>query len=122
MTLSNIAKRMILTISIVSVGAIIASFIYYRSLAFLPFMIGVVLGSLTSIGKVILLERTVNASLSMDKKDVGKYVSLQHLIRLFLSGAVLLLGALIDGISLWGVAVGILAYQIGAYSTKAATK
>lgn len=118
MTLSKIAKKMIYSIGIISVAALVLGFIYYRSMEFVPFLIGIILGSTTSILKVILLERTVNASMKMDKKDAGKYVSLQHLIRLFISGAVLLIGALVDSVNLWGVVVGILSYQLAAYSTK----
>jgi hypothetical protein len=118
MKLSNLAKRMVFTIGIIAAICILCSIIYYRSMSFLPFMFGVFLGSALSIIKVFLLERAVDAALIMEQKRAGNYVSLQHLLRLLLSGVVLLLGALVPQISLWGVAAGILAFQLAIYNLK----
>lgn len=118
MKLTNIAKRMIMTILIIALIGIGVSILYYRSLEFLPFLWGVILGSAASIAKVFLLERAVNQALSMEKKRAGNYVSLQHILRLVLSGAVLVIGALVPQINLWGVVVGIIAYQLAIYSIR----
>lgn len=122
MKLSDLAKRMILTISAIALICILGSAIYYRSLVFLPFMFGVLLGSATSILKVFLLERAVDAALSMEEKRAGSYVSLQHILRLLLSGIVLFLGAVVPQISLWGTAAGILAFQLAVYNVKFTSK
>lgn len=122
MKLSDLAKRMILTISAIALICILSSVIYYRTLAFLPFMFGVLLGSATSILKVFLLERAVDAALSMEEKRAGSYVSLQHILRLLLSGIVLFLGAVVPQISLWGTAAGILAFQLAVYNVKFTSK
>ena len=119
---SNLAKRMIFTILIIALVCVLASMIYYRSLEFLPFFFGVFLGSIASIAKVFLLERAVDKALDMEKKQAGNYVSIQHLLRLFLSGAVLVLGALVPQISLWGVAAGIFAFQLAIYNVKFTSK
>lgn len=116
--LSAIAQKMIRTIIGIALIASVAAFLYYRSRAVLPFLTGVLLGSLTSILKVILLERAVDKAMTMEKKQAGNYVSLQHILRLFVSGLVLFLGAVVPAISLWGVVTGILAYQIGVYSSR----
>lgn len=118
MKLTNIAKRMIMTILIIALIGIGVSILYYRSLEFLPFLWGVILGSAASIVKVFLLERAVNQALSMEKKRAGNYVGLQHILRLALSGAVLVIGALVPQINLWGVVVGIIAYQLAIYSIR----
>lgn len=122
MKLSELAKKMILSILVISSICIIASAIYYRSLDFLPFVIGVFLGSAVSIAKVFLLERAVNNALKMEQKRAGNYVSLQHILRLLLSGAALLLGAIVPQISLWGVAAGVLAFQLSIYNIKFMSK
>ncbi len=122
MKLSDLAKRMVFTIGIIAFICILGSIIYYRSLNFLPFMFGVFLGSTLSIIKVFLLERAVNAALIMEQKRAGNYVSLQHLLRLLLSGVVLVLGALVPQINLWGVAAGILAFQLAIYNLKFTSK
>lgn len=98
------------------------SVIYYRSLACLPFVFGVLLGSVASIVKVFLLERTVNKVLAMEGKHAGSYAGIQYLIRLLLSGVVLFLGAVVPRISLWGVVAGILAFQLAVYNLQFSAK
>lgn len=118
MELSDLAKRMVRTILLIALFGVLGSIIYYRSLDALPFVFGVVLGSAVSIIKVYLLDRAVNKALTMSEKQAGSYVGLQHILRLFLSGAVLVLGAVVPWISLWGVATGILAFQLATYNLK----
>jgi len=122
MKLSYLAKRMIFTILIIALVCILGSAIYYRSLDFIPFLLGVILGSVVSIAKVFLLERAVDKALSMEQKRAGNYVSIQHLLRLMLSGVVLFLGAIVPQISLWGVAAGIFAFQLAVYNVKFTSK
>jgi uncharacterized membrane protein len=50
MKLSDLAKRMIITILVISLICVIGSVIYYRSLKFVPFLLGVLLGSAVSPG------------------------------------------------------------------------
>ncbi|NLK35677.1 MAG: hypothetical protein GX301_09615 [Gracilibacteraceae bacterium] len=122
MRLSDLAKRMILTILSIALICILGSVIYYRSLAFLPFMFGVLIGSALSIAKVFLVERTVDKVLAMEKKVAGNYVSIQHIMRLLLSGVVLFLGATVPQISLWGVVAGILAFQLAVFNVRFTSK
>lgn len=118
MKISDLAKRMIFTILIIALICVIGSLIYHRSLDFLPFLLGILLGSATSIIKVFLLERTVDNALSMKKESVGNYVGFHHILRLLLTGLVLFLGAVVPQISLWGVAAGILAFQLAVYNLR----
>lgn len=122
MKMSNLAKRMIFTILVISLICILASAIYYRSLDFLPFMLGVILGSALSILKVFLLERAINNVLEMKKNKAGSYVSLQHMLRLLLTGVVLFIGAVVPQISLWGVVAGVFAFQVAVYNIKFTSK
>lgn len=122
MKISDLAKKMISTILIIAIVCILASVIYYRSLEFLPFIFGVLLGTATSVAKVLLLEHTVNKALKMEESKAGGYVTLQHIFRLLLSGVVLVLGAIIPQVNLWGVVVGILALQVAIYLSKFTSK
>lgn len=115
MKLSNLAKKMVSTILIIAMACVLLSIIYYRSLKFFPFALGVFLGSAVSITKVLLLERAVDKAITMDQVKAGIYVSMQHVLRLLLSGIALLLGAVVEQISLWGVVAGILAFQLAVY-------
>lgn len=115
MKVTPLAKRMIITIVGISTLFVVGSFIYYRSSAFLPFLLGTLLGTGVSIWKVFVLERAVNRALGMDKKKAGNYVSLQQLFRLFVTGVVLFVGAVVPQVNLWGVAAGIMAFQLALY-------
>lgn len=118
MNLSKLAKRMMTSIIIITLIGIAISAVYYRSWDFLPFLYGGLLGALTSIVKVILLDKAVDKLIQMEGPKARNYAVLQNIIRLALSGVALLAGALIPGISLWGVALGIIAYQPAAYSAR----
>lgn len=122
MKISDLAKRMITGILIISLIFIIGSIIYYRSLGFLPFLLGIILGSAASVIKIFLLERAIDMALSMKKEQASKYVVFQHILRLLLTGLVLFLGAVVPGISLWGVVTGILSFQLSVYSVKFKSK
>lgn len=122
MKLSDLAKRMIITILIIVLACVLGSVLYYRSLDFLPFLFGAILGSLVSIVRVFLLERAVDKAVEMEKKQAGNYVTIQHLLRLLLSGLALVLGATVPQINLWGVVAGILAFQLALYNLKFTSK
>ena len=118
MRLSDWAKRLTIAILAITLVCVVIAAMYYRSRAFLPFMFGALSGGAVSVLKVFLLERAVDKALTMEKHRAGTYVSWQHLLRLSITAAALLIGALVPGISLWGVAAGILAYQISLYAIK----
>ncbi len=122
MKLSDLAKKIVVAIIIVSLICVLISLVYYRSAAFLPFMFGVALGAAASIAKVFLLERAIDKALKMEQKQAGLYVSAQHILRLLITGAVLLFGALVPAISLWGVVAGVFSYQIGIYGVRFSSK
>ncbi len=122
MKLSDLAKRMVWTIIIAALICIAAAIVYYRSLDVLPFALGVLIGSAVSVAKVFLLEHGIDRALSMDKNRAAVYLGLNHIIRLVLSGAALLIGAVVPQLSLWGVAAGILAFQIATFNIKFASK
>lgn len=122
MEMSNLAKRMVITIIAIAFISIFISVVYYRSWGFLSFSIGVTLGSGLSILKVFLLKRAIEKVLGMEGKMAGSYISLQHILRLLLTGLVLLLGALVPQVNLWGVVVGVFAFQIAIYTVRFASK
>ncbi len=115
MKISDLAKRLLLTICILAAVLMAASVVYYRSSSCLPFVFGVLLGAAVGAAKVIILELAVDKVLSMEKKAAGNYARLQHTLRLLLTAAALVLAALVPGISLWGAAAGILTFQASVY-------
>lgn len=122
MKISKLAKKMVITILIIALACVVGSIIYYRSFGFMPFLLGIILGTAVSISKVFILERAVDNALEMEEKRAGNYVSIQHILRLLFSGVALLIGALVPQISLWGVAAGVLAFQLAVYNLKFISK
>lgn len=114
MKLSDQARRMIRVILSVNVAAAAVSLIYYRSQEAIPFILGLLVGGGTSLLRALLLERVVNKVISGDKP--GSSVQVSHLGRLLIAFAALLVGAMVEGIHLLGVIVGVFSYQLATYS------
>lgn len=111
---------MMRVIIIIALVAVVGALVYYRSQKAVPFLLGLLLGSATSIIRVLLLERLVNDVVSGEKS--ARSVQLGHFVRLMLAFAALLVGALVEQISLLGVIVGIFSYQLGTYSLHSTLK
>ena len=122
MNISELAKRMIIRMSIISGASVIGSILYYRSFGFLTFLLGAVIGLSASILKVILLERAVDKAITMEKDDAVKYITLHNILRLLVSGAALLIGAVLPFVELWGTVAGVLAFPFASYGERFRTK
>lgn len=118
MKISDLARRMISAILFIALVCILGSIVYHRSLGFLPFLYGAIIGSATSIFKVFLLERAINKALAMEKNKALIYIFVQNILRLLISGVALVIGALVPQISLWGVVAGTVAFPLAIYSEK----
>jgi len=97
---------------------VIASVIFYRSLEFLPFALGAVLGVALNIVKIFILDRTTVKVLNMENKRAGSYIRIQHFLRFVLTGLVLLMAALLPFINVWGAAIGVCTLQVAVFFTK----
>jgi len=69
---------------------IVIGALFYRSLAAVPFALGVLITSGLNVLKLRMLERTVLKVVDMDDRETGKnYVRIQYLLRYFLTAIVL---------------------------------
>jgi hypothetical protein len=118
MRLSDIAKRMTTVIGVSLLLLISASAAYYRSFAFFPFALGALLGASLNVLKIMSLDRTVEKAMHMEKTAAENHVRFQHFLRFFLTGAILLLSALLPIINIWGTAAGICTLQIATFFSK----
>ena len=116
--MSDIAKRMLTVIGAMLLLLIAGSAVYYRSLDFLPFALGAMLGVAVNVLKVIMLDRTVGKAVQMQKETVSGFIRFQHFMRFLLTGAVFAVAALAPFISIWGAAAGILTLQLALYFAK----
>ena len=119
MELSKTSKNLIQMIGVAALALIIIGTVIYRSIDALYFAIGVILTSSLNVGKVWLIERTVQKTLELDDQNAGKnYVRFQFIVRYVLSGIVLAAAGLISVyveppfINIWGAIVGMFTLQI----------
>ena len=89
----------------------------------LLYSVGIAVGCFHSVIKIILLEKTINKTLEMDKETASGIVKLHFFGRYFLTILILVVVAVFrDKSSLIGTIVGILSLQIAAYVTNIVLK
>ena len=84
---------------------------------FLPYILGLTLGTAFAITKLILMERAINKSLDMSPKTAEKYIYAQYMLRYLLTGLLLFFVIRSKNISLLGFLIGLFSLQISAYIT-----
>ena len=117
MNLQATSKRMILVICVSALIFILAGAVFYRSMAALPFALGVLLTSALNCVKAVMIERAVIKSAGMGG-NAKNFVGLQYGLRLLLTLAVLAVCVVSPHINVWGAAIGLLTLQISAISLK----
>jgi hypothetical protein len=121
MKLTVTTRKMFLVIGISALALMGAGAAYYRSFGAVPFAAGVLLTSILSIIKIIMLDNAINKILSMNDTEAGKnYLRAQYFLRFLLTGLVLAIAAISPPtiISLWGAGAGLLTYQAATISLK----
>ena len=114
LSLSKDARRMLALIAAQALVIIVLSVVFFRSMEFLPFAYGVLLTCALNCVKVLLIERTVQKTVTMQSGGLA-FGWGQYMLRFLLTGAVLVLAALSPYISLWGAVAGIFTFQVSAY-------
>ncbi len=115
--ISDTAKKLIITMLILSVCAfaIGLAFISRLNISALSYGLGIVVGYAFSVFKLILMERSLNRSVEMDKQNAQSYARLQYTMRYFLTLIVLVGAVFIKEISLLGTIIGVAIVQPAAY-------
>ena len=119
MTLSDTVKKLLISIALhffiaLMCGMLINAVIKFDTQA--SFISGLVLGASLSVIKLLLMERGISKSLSMQTIYAGLYTILQITLRNIISIILLICALLIEGISIWGVLAGLILLQSAAFS------
>lgn len=127
MDLSNTVKKMIIVMAVTGVVFAVAGVIVSLNLTNLitpiPFVIGVALGTIFNGIKVVWLEHTVNKIVNMDDPKAGaNYLRMQNLLRFWATAGILLIGAYVPFVDLFGAIFGVLTFFVGKYSLAFITK
>ena len=101
-------------------GLLLSVFVYPFERPF-PYVVGLLLGCLLSLSKVVLLERSLERSSEIgEEKQAKNYAHLQAILRYFLTIAVMLSAVFFrQVVGVFGVVLGILSLQPAAYLTNA---
>ena len=110
--MTDTVKKMLLCIAGLTAAALVIGLVAGIGTP-LKYALGLFLGSAISAGKALLMERTLNKSLDMEKKAAENYARLMFLGRYFLTAILLVLAAVF--LSLWGAVIGLVTLQISAY-------
>ena len=121
-SVSKTARTMCLVLcclfaALLAAGLLVCNFIYPFERP-LPYTIGLVAGTLLSMLKVVLMEKSIGRSFDMEGGSAKNYAALQAILRYLLTIVVLLGVVFFPGVfGLFGVIIGILSLQAAAYVT-----
>lgn len=113
--ISDVNKALIKSIIILGfigfgIGAFFVQEILYYGL-------GVIIGTLTSVVKVIFLEKALDKAVGMKPQDAENYTRLQYSARFFLTIVVIVIAAIAPFINMIGVLVGLVLVHPAVYLT-----
>ena len=80
-------------------------------------IVGIVLGTVASLIKVYMLERTLDKAVDMDPKNANNYTRANYTMRLVVSVVIVVLACIVEQINVVGVLIGLLLVQPAAYIT-----
>ena len=109
-------KRFVLLTMICSTIILLVGSFFVSDL--LGFTLGVMMGCLISVLKIILLARSLGNAVNMQQGDISNYMRLQYIFRYSLTTVGLVGSALIPVIDLFGAIGGILSMYTAAYMMK----
>jgi len=126
--LSKTAKSIVKNIAVLGIieaifGSILVVAVFGGSFV-LGHVLGIVLGTAASLGRIIHMESSINATMKLeDQAAAAKYFRLQYFLRMFVTAGLI-------GISIWlhpivniaSVAVGLSNTAIGTYMYKISNK
>lgn len=120
--ISDTNKRVLKTLFVLSVIAFFVGFLFvpkYGSIVMAKSMpsygLGILLGYALSCIRLVLLEKSLNKSVEMEKESASNYARLQYMVRYFLTLAILIVVAVTDVASLLGTLIPLLLVQPAVY-------
>jgi hypothetical protein len=87
---------------------------YYNE-SVLAFTLGIVFSGVFVILKLMLLEKAVNKAVDLSPEDSKNYMRMHYMSRYFLTGVVVVVAVFAEGISLFGVILGLFALTPAAF-------
>lgn len=114
---SDTSKKMIIVMCILLVIETIGGLFFFNTfIGFVGLFIGLLIGTGLSIVKLILMEKALIKSVSMEKKAASNYINKQYFFRYLATVIILVICAINHPtINLFGVGIGLINMHISAY-------
>lgn len=115
-TAKSMLKWMLILFAVLGIAGSAVVFMIGKGYLFFPYWLGLLLGSLLSALKLVLIEKSLNQTADMNGGKASGYASLQYILRYVLTVAFLITAFLLPQyVNLFGVIAGILTLQFSAY-------
>ena len=109
--MSDTCKKLSTVIAVLGLIALVVGLFFAGNKIY--WIVGIILGTVASLVKVYMLERTVD----MDSKNANNYTRANYTMRLVVSVVIVVLACLVEQINVVGVLIGLLLVQPAAYIT-----
>ena len=113
--MSYTCKKLSIVIAVLGLIALVVGLFFASNKIY--WIVGIVLGTVASLGKVYMLERTLDKAVDMDPKNANNYTRANYTMRLVVSVVIVVLACIVEQINVVGVLIGLLLVQPAAYIT-----
>jgi uncharacterized Tic20 family protein len=113
--MSDTCKKLSTVIAVLGLIALVVGLFFAGNKIY--WIVGIVLGTVASLIKVYMLERTLDKAVDMDPKNANNYTRANYTMRLVVSVVIVVLACIVEQINVVGVLIGLLLVQPAAYIT-----
>ena len=113
--MSYTCKKLSTVIAVLGLIALVVGLFFAGNKIY--WIVGIVLGTVASLIKVYMLERTLDKAVDMDPKNANNYTRANYTMRLVVSVVIVVLACIVEQINVVGVLIGLLLVQPAAYIT-----
>ena len=113
--MSYTCKKLSTVIAVLGLIALVVGLFFASNKIY--WIVGIVLGTIASLIKVYMLERTLDKAVDMDPKNANNYTRANYTMRLVVSVVIVVLACLVEQINVVGVLIGLLLVQPAASIT-----
>ena len=110
--MSDTCKKLSTVIAVLGLIALVVGLFFAGNKIY--WIVGIVLGTVASLIKVYMLERTLDKAVDMDPKNANNYTRANYTMRLVVSVVIVVLACLVEQINVVGVLLGLLLVQPAA--------
>lgn len=110
--MSYTCKKLSTVIAVLGLIALVVGLFFASNKIY--WIVGIVLGTVASLGKVYMLERTLDKAVDMDPKNANNYTRANYTMRLVVSVVIVVLACIVEQINVVGVLIGLLLVQPAA--------